>query len=73
MRIPPRDKLREFTPLSLMGNVNNPEVLLHGTPDLVFERTRYAMEAGVQAIGPECAIPLRTLLENFKAITRAVI
>ncbi|MFQ5856641.1 MAG: uroporphyrinogen decarboxylase family protein, partial [Anaerolineae bacterium] len=43
--------------ISLMGNVNNPEILLNGTPDQVAEQTRYAMEAGVQVIGPECAIP----------------
>lgn len=58
--------------ISLMGNVNNPEILLNGTPDQVAEQTRYAMEAGVQVIGPECAIPLRTPLENLKAIARVV-
>ena len=53
-----------------MGNVNNPEILLQGTSEQVAEQTRYAMEAGVQVIGPECAIPLRTPLENLKTITR---
>ena len=56
--------------ISLMGNVNNPEILLQGRPEQVAEQTRYAMEAGVQVIGPECAIPLRTPLENLKSITR---
>jgi [methyl-Co(III) methanol-specific corrinoid protein]:coenzyme M methyltransferase len=54
--------------ISLMGNVNNPETLLHGTAAQVVEQTRYAIDAGVQVIGPECAIPLRTPLENLKAI-----
>jgi [methyl-Co(III) methanol-specific corrinoid protein]:coenzyme M methyltransferase len=58
--------------MSLMGNVNNPETLLHGSPAQVAERTRYAMAAGVNVIGPECAIPLRTPLANLKAIARAV-
>lgn len=58
--------------ISLMGNVNNPEVLLNGTFDQVAERARYAMAAGVQVIGPECAIPLRTPLENLQAIASAV-
>jgi MtaA/CmuA family methyltransferase len=58
--------------LSLVGNVNNPEVLLHGTPAAVEERARYAMEAGVRILGPECAVPLRTPLENLRAIRRAV-
>ena len=56
--------------MSLMGNVNNPEDLLHGTPSQVAERTRYAIAARVDVIGPECAIPLRTPLENLQVIAR---
>jgi [methyl-Co(III) methanol-specific corrinoid protein]:coenzyme M methyltransferase len=55
-----------------MGNINNPEVLLQGTPEQAAEQARQAMAAGVQVIGPECAVPLRTPLENLQAITRAV-
>jgi [methyl-Co(III) methanol-specific corrinoid protein]:coenzyme M methyltransferase len=58
--------------ISLMGNVNNPEILLNGTPEQVARQSRYALEAGVQVIGPECAVPLRTPIENLKAITLAV-
>jgi [methyl-Co(III) methanol-specific corrinoid protein]:coenzyme M methyltransferase len=58
--------------ISLMGNLNNPETLLNGTADEVAEQARYAVEAGVQVIGPECAIPLRTPLENLKAIAVGV-
>jgi [methyl-Co(III) methanol-specific corrinoid protein]:coenzyme M methyltransferase len=58
--------------MSLMGNVNNPEVLLNGTPEDAFERARYAQDAGVQIVGPECAIPLQTPLENLRAISRVV-
>ena len=54
--------------ISLMGNINNPEVLLNGTPELVIRQTRYAMEAGVQVIGPECAVPLSTPLDNLRTI-----
>jgi [methyl-Co(III) methanol-specific corrinoid protein]:coenzyme M methyltransferase len=54
--------------MSLVGNVNNPEVLYLGTPDDVHRQVRYAVEAGVNIIGPECAIPLATPLENLKAI-----
>jgi [methyl-Co(III) methanol-specific corrinoid protein]:coenzyme M methyltransferase len=56
----------------LIGNVNNPETLLRGTPALVEAEARYAVEAGVRVIGPECAVPLRTSLENLRAIHRAV-
>jgi MtaA/CmuA family methyltransferase len=58
--------------ISLMGNVNNPEILLNGTPAQVAEQARYALAAGVQCVGPECAIPPQTPLENLQAITQAV-
>lgn len=57
--------------ISLVGNVNNPRVLLQGTPKDVYVQARYAIEAGVDIIGPECAIPLATPLENLKAIVEA--
>jgi len=58
--------------MSLVGNVNNPQTLLQGAPEDVYKQARYAIEAGVNIIGPECAIPLSTPLENLKAIVAAV-
>jgi [methyl-Co(III) methanol-specific corrinoid protein]:coenzyme M methyltransferase len=57
--------------MSLVGNVNNPETLFMGSPEDVYRQARYAIEAGVNIIGPECAIPLPTPLENLKAIVSA--
>jgi MtaA/CmuA family methyltransferase len=57
--------------ISLIGNINNPQALLQGTPEDVFKQARYAIEAGVHIIGPECAIPLSTPLENLRAIVEA--
>ena len=57
--------------ISLVGNVNNARTLLQGTPEDVYQQARYAIEAGVNIIGPECAIPLSTPLENLKAIVAA--
>ncbi len=57
--------------ISLIGNVNNPDTLFTGTPDDVHRQVRYAVDAGVNIIGPECAIPLATPLENLKAIAEA--
>jgi len=57
--------------ISLVGNVNNPEILFMGTPEDVYKQARYAIEAGVNMIGPECAIALPTPLENLKAIVSA--
>lgn len=58
--------------ISLVGNVNNPEVLLNGTPEEVAMAVRPLLEAGVQIIGPECAVPLRTPNRNLAAIVDAV-
>jgi len=58
--------------ISLMGNVNNAEGLLTGTPEAVAAQARYAQEAGVRIVGPECAIPLATPTENLLAIREAV-
>ncbi len=57
--------------MSLVGNVNNPEVLYQGTPDDVYKQVRYGIEAGINIIAPECAVPLATPMENLKAIVAA--
>lgn len=57
--------------ISLVGNINNPQALLQGTPEDVFKQARYAIEAGVHMIAPECAIPLTTPLANLRAIVEA--
>jgi MtaA/CmuA family methyltransferase len=59
--------------ISLVGNVNNPRVLLQGTPEDVYRQARYAIEAGVNIIAPECAIPLSTPLANLRAIVEAAL
>ncbi len=57
--------------ISLMGNVNNPQILLQGTPEEALAQARYAQQAGVRVVGPECAIPLGTPTENLRAIAQA--
>jgi MtaA/CmuA family methyltransferase len=57
--------------MCMVGNVNNPQTLYQGTPEKVYKQVRYAIEAGVDIVGPECAIPLATPLENLKAIVSA--
>lgn len=54
--------------MSLIGNVNNPETLLNGTPDDVRREARYALEAGVEILAPECAVPTATPNANLAAI-----
>ncbi len=57
--------------MSLIGNINNATCLLRGTPEDVHKQARYAIEAGVDVLAPECAVPLQTPLENLKAIVAA--
>jgi len=57
--------------MSLVGNVNNATTLLRGTPEDVRKQVRYSVEAGVDIIAPECAVPLQTPLRNLKAIVEA--
>lgn len=57
--------------ISLIGNISNREALFRGTPEDVYKQARYSIEAGVDILAPECAIPLQTPLANLKAIVEA--
>ena len=58
--------------ISLVGNINNPETLFSKGPEVVSAEVTRNLEAGVQLVGPECAIPLQTSIENLKEISRTV-
>jgi [methyl-Co(III) methanol-specific corrinoid protein]:coenzyme M methyltransferase len=58
--------------IALVGNINNPETLFSKTPDDVKAEVFANLDAGVQMIGPECAIPLQTSIANLRAIPEAV-
>ncbi len=58
--------------ISLVGNINNPETLYARDEEVVAAEVIKNLDAGVQLIGPECAIPLQTSIENLKAIPQTV-
>lgn len=58
--------------INLVGNINNPNTLYARGPEQVREEVYKCMDAGVQLIAPECAIPLATRLENLLEIPKAV-
>jgi [methyl-Co(III) methanol-specific corrinoid protein]:coenzyme M methyltransferase len=58
--------------IALVGNINNPETLFSRGPEDVESEVFLNLDAGVPLIGPECAIPLQTSLENLQAIPQAV-
>ena len=57
--------------IALMGNVNNPQTLLHGTPDGIAAEVEACLAHGVEIIAPECAVPLTTPTENLQALVKA--
>ncbi len=57
--------------IALVGNINNPETLFSKTPVEVRAEVYENLDAGVQLIGPECAIPLQAPIENLLEISRA--
>ncbi len=57
--------------MSLVGNVANKDVLFGGAPEDVYKQARYSIEAGVDILAPECAVPLQTPIANLKAIVKA--
>jgi [methyl-Co(III) methanol-specific corrinoid protein]:coenzyme M methyltransferase len=58
--------------VALVGHINNPETLYAQGPAEVRREVYRDLDAGVPLIAPECAIPLRTPVENLKEIPRAV-
>jgi [methyl-Co(III) methanol-specific corrinoid protein]:coenzyme M methyltransferase len=58
--------------IALIGNINNPETLFARGPEQVHAEVVANVEAGIQMVGPECAIPLQTSIENLLEIPKAV-
>jgi [methyl-Co(III) methanol-specific corrinoid protein]:coenzyme M methyltransferase len=58
--------------IRLVGNINNPTTLYARGPEEVRAEVYRALDAGVQVIAPECAIPLKTKAENLVEIPTAV-
>jgi [methyl-Co(III) methanol-specific corrinoid protein]:coenzyme M methyltransferase len=54
--------------MTLIGNINNPEILLRGSPEDVAAACRQAVDGGVQILSPECAVPLTTPLHNLRVL-----
>jgi len=56
--------------IKLAGNINNPVTLFQRGPDEVRMEAQRAIDAGVDIIAPECAVPLQTTLENLREIVQ---
>ncbi len=58
--------------LALAGSINCPATLLRRSPGEVRAEVFKNLDAGVDLIGPECAVALETPVENLREIPRAV-
>ena len=54
----------------LAGNVNNPVTMLNGNLDEVREATQQSIDAKVDIIAPECAVPLQTPVASIKELVQ---
>ena len=57
--------------IALIGNVNNPDTLYRGKADQVEREVAYALGAGVDIVGPECAVPLVTESRYLRLLAEA--
>lgn len=65
-------EMRALAEMVLIGNINCPRTLLDDSPEQVRKEVFYALDAGVDIIAPECAVPINGRLENVIAIREAV-
>lgn len=56
--------------MRLAGNINNPVTLLSRGPEEARAEAQRAIDAGVDIIAPECAVPLGTPNRNLQAIVQ---
>ena len=54
--------------MTLMGNLNNPELVLHGSPEEIADACRGVIKGGVPILSPECAVPLTTPIRNLRTL-----
>jgi len=57
--------------MTLIGNINNPTILLTGTREDVLRACQLAIKGGVQILSPECAVPLTTPTRNLQALVES--
>jgi len=54
--------------MTLMGNINNPHLLMDGTPEEVAQACQQAIDSGIRILSPECAVPLTTPTRNLQTL-----
>jgi MtaA/CmuA family methyltransferase len=57
--------------MSLMGNLNNSEILFSGDYDSAYEASMKVLEAGIDGLAPEGSVPLSTKMATLRALADA--
>ena len=57
--------------VALAGYVPTVEVMLNGSPDLVYQASLECLGNGVDILAPGCSLPQHTTMENVAAMMRA--
>ena len=65
-------EMRQISDMVLIGNINNTDTLVGGTRQDVCREVFRALDAGIDIIAPECAVPLIAPMENIKAVRDCV-
>lgn len=65
-------EMREKANMALVGNINNPTTLYGGSVEDVRREVFQALDAGLDIIAPECAVPLNARMENVRAVRESV-
>ena len=65
-------EMRKKSDMVLIGNINNPVTLLGGKREDIRREVFHALDAGIDIIAPECAIPLNAHIESIKIIRDCV-
>lgn len=58
--------------VTLIGGINNPQLLLNGTSTEIKKSVICLLHMGVNLVAPECAVPIRTPNSNLKEIVKTV-
>ncbi len=58
--------------MSLMGGINNIEILRNGTEQDIEKAAQESINAGIDIIAPECAVPLDTPQKNLEILGKYV-
>ena len=59
--------------ISLMGGINNPELLRLADEEQILQKCREAVEDGIDIVAPECAVPLDTPMKNLKTLGASIV